>query len=91
VDAAGQFRPNEPRISGEIIEGELVIVDFDTGRYFSSENVGPYVWTLLSEGISVEGMTVAPGPHPRCRGIGMASGQASTVGEVELQQAGAGG
>ena len=57
MDAADLFRPNEPRISCEIIDGELIIVDFDTGLYFSSQNVGPYVWTLLSEGISFELIT----------------------------------
>ena len=48
-----QFRIDEPRVIGELLEGELVLVHFESGRYYSVRGVGADVCQLLSAGCSI--------------------------------------
>lgn len=43
---------NTPRIVHETIDDETVIIDFDTGAYFSARGVANRIWLLLVEGKS---------------------------------------
>lgn len=45
-------RPVEDQISTEI-EDELVVLQLDTGKYFGIDGVGPRVWELLQEPLTV--------------------------------------
>jgi hypothetical protein len=38
----------------EMIDGEVVIVNFTSGRYYSLENTGGEVWQFIGEGLPVE-------------------------------------
>ena len=48
------FQPNKPNVVHEVIDGEAVIVDLNTGTYFSTEKVGALVWTLIDKEFPVE-------------------------------------
>jgi Coenzyme PQQ synthesis protein D (PqqD) len=48
-----RFRIDEPRVIGEVMEGELVLVHFETGRYYSVRGVSADVCQLLTTGYSV--------------------------------------
>ena len=48
-----RFRIDEPRVIGELMEGELVLVQFESGRYFSVRGVGVDVCQLLAAGRTV--------------------------------------
>jgi hypothetical protein len=51
------YRINSPKVMNEIIDGEAVLVNLDTGAYYSIDKVGSFAWSSLSQGLSI-GQTV---------------------------------
>lgn len=45
-----QYIPNTSRITYEIIEGEVIIVDFDTGVYYSINALGSIIFNWIALG-----------------------------------------
>jgi hypothetical protein len=43
------FRINSPKVTHETIDGEVVIVNLDSGNYYSLNGVGAVVWRLIAE------------------------------------------
>jgi hypothetical protein len=56
-----RFRVNTPRVVHETIDDEVVIIDFDSGSYYSLDKVGTDIWGLIEGGATVseivEGVT----------------------------------
>jgi hypothetical protein len=48
------FKINTSKIAHDTIDGETVIINFDSGIYYSFDKVGVSIWDLLSKGFSVE-------------------------------------
>ena len=48
------FEINTPRVVHESIDGEVVMIDFDSGNYFSSDELGCAIWTHVQENQPVE-------------------------------------
>lgn len=46
------FKANEPKVIYEAYEDEVVVVNLDSGSYYSIENVGVDIWALLLRGAS---------------------------------------
>lgn len=46
------YRINRPRVAHETIDGESVMIDFDTGHYFSLNPTGSAIWDLVDAGAS---------------------------------------
>jgi hypothetical protein len=44
------FQPNSSRITYEIIEGETIIVDFETGVYYSINALGSAIFSWIVQG-----------------------------------------
>ena len=42
------FRINTPRVVHETIDGETIIVDFDSGAYFSTDGAGAVIWEQVA-------------------------------------------
>jgi len=42
------LRVNRPKVINETIEGETIIVNLETGRYYSTEGAGSDIWGTLS-------------------------------------------
>jgi hypothetical protein len=53
MDDKDCFRIDEPRVISELMDGELVLVHFDSGCYYSVTGVGADVCQLLSAGCTV--------------------------------------
>ncbi|MEM8857425.1 MAG: PqqD family protein [Chloroflexota bacterium] len=51
------FRINTPGVVHEMIDGEVVIVNLDTGRYYSLDSVGAALWGQFEQYHSVEAIT----------------------------------
>jgi len=51
-----QFRLNEPTIVHEAVDGEVVIINLESGAYYSLNKVGADVWEGLAAGASVDGL-----------------------------------
>lgn len=49
-----RFQINEPNISSEEIDGEVIIVNLINGNYYSAQDLGAYVWGKISQGESLE-------------------------------------
>ena len=53
VDDGAHFRANHPSVIHETIENEVIIVNLDSGSYYSLDEVGADLWFLLTSGLSV--------------------------------------
>ena len=47
-----RFRVNTPTVTHEIIDGEAVIINLDTGNYYSLVETGSLIWSLVDRGAS---------------------------------------
>ena len=47
-----RFKVNTPTVTHEIIDGEAVIINLDTGNYYSLVDVGSFIWGLVEKGAS---------------------------------------
>lgn len=48
------FRINTPQIVNETIDGEVVIINFENGNYYSCNALGCEIWSLIEQRQSVE-------------------------------------
>jgi len=48
----GRFRINTPTVVHETIDDEVVIIDFESGSYYSLDRVGTDIWNLIQNGAS---------------------------------------
>src|SRR5262245_20236680 len=48
------FRVNSPKVTHETLDGEVVIINLDTGSYYSMNAIGAAIWNLLDAGMPVE-------------------------------------
>lgn len=49
-----QYRMNEPSVASETIDGEVVIINLETGTYFSLTFVASQIWELLGRGMTAK-------------------------------------
>lgn len=47
-----RFRINPDRIAHETIEGETIVIDLETGAYYSLQGTGADIWRMLGHGWS---------------------------------------
>ena len=47
------FQVNSPSVIHEIIDGEAVLVNLETGSYYSIDNVGAVIWEHIENGLSI--------------------------------------
>ena len=47
----GIYRTNDPHIVHEAIDGEVVIVNLESGTYYSTESIGAVIWQLVTRGL----------------------------------------
>lgn len=45
---------NHPHIIHEIIQGEAILVNLETGNYYSSDSVGAVIWDGIESGMTAE-------------------------------------
>ena len=53
MDKLTKYKINSPKVIYETIDGETVIVNLDTGNYYSLEKVGADIWALIGSGLPV--------------------------------------
>jgi hypothetical protein len=63
MDRATRFRPNVPKVVHQTIDGEVVIINLDSGCYYSLENVAADVWTAVEMGASLAEAAEMLGKH----------------------------
>jgi hypothetical protein len=50
---AVRFRINSPKVIHETIDGETVIVNLDSGNYYSLNRSGADIWSIIGTGLKV--------------------------------------
>jgi Coenzyme PQQ synthesis protein D (PqqD) len=50
------FRVNSPSVIHETIEGEVILIDLETGTYYSLREAGAAVWQAIEDGADEEGI-----------------------------------
>jgi hypothetical protein len=74
------------RLSADVIfrelDGEAVLLDFATGRYFGLNAVGTRVWTLLADGATVDDAVAAVTAEFDAAGDQIARDVEELVGEL---------
>lgn len=53
------YRVNSPKVIHETIDGETVLVNLDSGNYYSFDGVGVDVWNLIENGVDQDGIVGA--------------------------------
>jgi len=48
------YRVNEPAVASETIDGEVIVINLESGTYFSLQHTAMEVWQLLGAGWEVE-------------------------------------
>jgi len=48
------FKINSPKVIHETIDGETVIVNLDSGNYYSLDSLGADIWDAIGKGIPVD-------------------------------------
>jgi hypothetical protein len=54
-----RFRLNSPQVVSETVDGEAIVVNLDSGTYFSIKGDGVLVWNAILNGATVEELTAA--------------------------------
>jgi hypothetical protein len=57
VTELSRFRINSPKVIHETIEGETLMVNLDSGNYYSLDNIGAEIWGLIENKIGVNEIT----------------------------------
>lgn len=61
INPLTSFRIRTPQVISEYFDHEVVIINFDTGNYYSLENVGADIWGLIKNGANlgqiIQGLT----------------------------------
>lgn len=55
----GTFRVNSPGVAWEDFQDEVIIVNLESGAYFSTREVGAEIWRRLAGGVSLAGVESA--------------------------------
>jgi hypothetical protein len=68
VSEASRWRINTPAVVHENIEGEVVIIAFDTGTYYSLGGVGAAIWGALDRGLAADAIVAEVRSGYHCEG-----------------------
>lgn len=58
-----RFMVNEAEVAAKVMDGEAILIDLSSGKYYSMDLVGGFVWSLLSSQHSVEETIAAVTAH----------------------------
>jgi len=53
MDSVLRFTINRPKVIYEVLDGELVMINLETGNYYTMDQVGADIWTMVEHGESV--------------------------------------
>jgi hypothetical protein len=49
-----QLSPNVPAVAAKVMDGEAIIFNLSNGLYYSTEQVGGLIWSLIEEGRNLD-------------------------------------
>ena len=57
ITAETRLRVNIDEVAGEVIDGEAVLINLSSGTYYTMDNVGAAVWSMIERGYSLAEMS----------------------------------
>jgi hypothetical protein len=57
MDSSICFKINTPKVIDESFEDEQVVINLDTGNYYSLNKISSYIWSLIDSGETVGDIT----------------------------------
>jgi coenzyme PQQ synthesis protein D (PqqD) len=57
VQSGARFRVNDAQVVHEVFDGEVLVINLDSGTYYSLLGVGASLWQWLLQGATVQAMT----------------------------------
>jgi Coenzyme PQQ synthesis protein D (PqqD) len=63
VTSSSRFAINTSEVTGQVIDGEAIIMNLATGMFYSIDNVGASIWTWIEQGFSVGEITAQITAH----------------------------
>jgi len=48
MNASQRYRPNTPKISHETIEGDVIVINFENGNYYSLNGTAANIWHFVT-------------------------------------------
>jgi len=86
MSAQSVYRVNAPHVISEVIDGEAIILNFESGCYYSLNESGMAVWQAIQDGCNQQAMLSAL--HQRYHDVGdeAASDLTEVLKLLELEQ-----
>ncbi|MCP4937421.1 MAG: PqqD family protein [bacterium] len=53
MDSTSAFRINSPTIISEMVDGEVIAINLDSGTYYSLQGTAGIIWNLIEKGATV--------------------------------------
>ncbi len=76
------YRINSPAVIGEVLDGEAIIVNLDSGAYYSLDGAGAVVWSAAQSGALLEELIRATAARFHGTDTEIAEGVAALVEEL---------
>ena len=49
MNAAVRYRVNNPKVVSETIDGEVVMINLESGSYYSTDKIGAEIWSFIEQ------------------------------------------
>ncbi len=82
---ATRFRIKKPRVIHQTLDGEVVIINLETGNYYSLRGTGAEIWSAIERHADLEGILAALGRKNADAGDGPAGMVARFVEELQRE------
>lgn len=57
--AQQHVRINSPKVVGEVIDGEAVVINLENGNYYTMDRIGGEIWNIVEQNVTVESIVDA--------------------------------
>ena len=86
MDSSASFKPNGPNVVHETIDGETVVINLDTGNYYSLQRTGAEIWDLIVRGATIEQIHQYLGGRYKGASESIEQGVADLISELQKQE-----
>lgn len=82
-----RFTVNQPSVIGEVIDNEAIIVNLDSGAYYSLRGPGAYIWQMIERGDTAAAMVEqASRLYPAAEKVTIEAGVSALITELQHEQ-----
>lgn len=86
MELGDRFRVNGPGVTHEVIDGEAVIINLETGNYYSLDLAGAEIWTLLAARASIGSIVERLAQSYACQRSELESAVVALVAQLDREQ-----